>query len=291
MVGWLVIPAAGRAAGASFSQAAHVLLTGALGGIFLGTVEGMMEESSLKTVTGGITGMIGGLLGSLAAIWILRGGPGDSSGILAVIVTWGTAGACVGIISAWLEKRWPRILAGALAGALGGALGGWLGYQMYASLNDIARADLWSLKRVSESAAGAILGAVLWFVIALAERFFIFKRRLTGQISYKECDVCHYDNVLKAWYCASCGGVLQLSAPPEKLELPRRQALARFISACQYLGRLCSTTSTVVALVAAYFLGTINIFLGLFGLLLTALAGYIGYILFNTLAEALMPLL
>ena len=235
--------------------------------------------------------MVGGLLGSLAAVWILREVSGDSAGILSVVVSWGVAGGGIGIVSAWLERRWPRLLAGAMAGILGGALGGWLGYQMYASLSDIAKPDLWSLKRVIESAAGAILGAVLWFMIALAERFFVFKRRLVENISYKECDRCHYSNVLRAWYCASCGSVLQVSAPPEKLDLPRRLALARFIAACQYLGRLCSTTSVVVALLAAYFLGSVNVFLGLFGLLLTALAGYIGYVLFNALAEVLAPLL
>jgi hypothetical protein len=254
----------------------------------------MMEESTLKTFWGGIAGLVGGLIGSLGAVLVMRGAGEGPAGLLAVVITWGIAGMGVGVVSAWLERHWLRLLrllAGGMAGLIGGGLGGWLGYQMYASLSDIMKTDVWILKRIVESATGAILGTVLWFVLAFAERFFIFKRRRAANISYKECDLCHFTNILKAWYCASCGAVLQVAAPPEKLALPKRQSLARFVSACQYLGQLCTTTALVVAFLAAYFLGTINIFLGLFGLLLTALTGYIGYILFNSLAEVISPLL
>jgi len=44
-------------------------------------------------------------------------------------------------------------------------------------------------------------------------------------------------------------------------------------------------------IMAALFLGSINFFLGLFGLLASSLAGYLGYIFFNTLAEILSPIL
>lgn len=291
MAGWFVIPAAGRAAGASLSQAEHLLLTAGLGGIFLGTVEGMMEESVLKTVRGGLAGALGALFGALIGIRILNGRTDSSVGMVVVVLTWSMAGLCIGTISAWLERRKERLIAGAVAGWLGGALGGWLGYQMYASLSDIARTELWGVKRLIEGSTGAVAGAVLWFVLALAEKWLIFRRREVHNISYKECDVCHHSNVLKAWYCAACGSVLQVSAPPEKLDLPKRQALARFISACQYLGRLSATTSIVVAALALVFLGSINPFLGLFGLLVTALIGYISYVLLNTLAEVLSPIL
>src|SRR5436190_8857500 len=50
MAGWCIIPATSRALGTSLSQTGHLLLSGVIGGIFLGTVEGMMEESTLKTV-------------------------------------------------------------------------------------------------------------------------------------------------------------------------------------------------------------------------------------------------
>jgi hypothetical protein len=289
MVGWWIIPAASRAAGAAFSPSGHLILTGTLGGFFLGSVEGMMEESALKTLRGGLAGLAGGLLGSLAAAWILRS-PSPASGMLAVTVTWATAGAVIGAVSAWMEHKRGRVAAGALAGLLGGALGGWLGYQMYASLSDIAKPE-WGLKRMIEGSTGAILGTVLWCVLGLAEKLFVFKRRVAKNVSYKECDRCRHANLLKAWYCGACGAVLQVAAPPEKLELPRRPALARFAAACQFLGRLAALTSAVVAVLAAAFLGSINIFLGLFSLLAIALAGYIGHILFNALADILDPLL
>ena len=161
---------------------------------------------------------------------------------------------------------------------------------MHASLMDIAKPE-WGFKRLIEGSTGAVLGAVFWAILGLGEKFFVFKRRIVKNVSYKECEVCHHANVLRAWYCAACGAVLQVSAPPEKLELPKRPALARFISACQFLGRLAAATSAIVALIAAVLLGTINVFLGLFGLLATALLGYIGHVLFNALADALSPLL
>lgn len=289
LVGWWVIPAASRAAGASLSQSAHFLLSGGLGGFFLGSSEGMLEESTVKSVRGGLAGLLGGIVGSLVAAWVVRDGK-ESAGMTAVIATWAAAGGGIGLVSAMMERKPTRVAAGFVAGLLGGALGGWLGYQMYASLMDIAKPE-WGLKRMIEGSTGAILGAVLWAILGFGEKLFVFKREIVQNVSYKECELCHHDNVLKAWYCAACGAVLQVSAPPEKLELPRRPALSRFVSACQFLGRLAATTFVIIALLAAVFLGTINVFLGLFGLLATALAGYIAHVLFNALADALTPLL
>src|SRR2546430_5973448 len=70
MVGWWFIPAASRAAGTSLSQSGHFLLSGALGGYFLGSAEGMMEESTLKTIRGGLAGLMGGLVGSVITSWL-----------------------------------------------------------------------------------------------------------------------------------------------------------------------------------------------------------------------------
>ena len=288
-VGWWIIPAASRAAGSALGQAGHLILSGALGGFFLGAVEGMMEESSLKTVRGGLAGTFGGILGSLGAVLIIRWNH-PSAGLAAVVATWAAAGCGIGAVSASMERKRDRIVIGMLAGLLGGALGGFLGYQMYASLMDIAKPE-WGAKRLIEGSTGAILGAVYWAVLGVMQKFFVFKRRTVHNVSYKECDLCHHTNVLKAWYCAACGAVLQVAAPPEKLELPRRPSLARLVAAFQFLARLAGTTCAVVALLAAVFLGTINIFLGLFGLLATALVGYIGHVLCNALADALSPLL
>src|SRR5207302_13266 len=224
MVGWWVIPAASRAAGTSLSQSSHFLLSGALGGFFLGCSEGMLEESTLKSVRGGLAGVVGGLIGSAVASWLVRAGD-PSAGMPAVIATWASAGGAIGLVSAMMERKRERIAVGFVAGLVAGALGGGLGYQMYASLMDIAKPE-WGTKRLIEGSTGAILGAVYWAVLGLAEKFFVFKRRIVLNVSYKECDACHHANVLKAWYCAACGAILQVSAPPEKLELPRRPSLA-----------------------------------------------------------------
>ncbi len=291
MAGWWIIPAASRAAGSGLSQTSHLLMTGALGGLFLGTVEGMMEESTLKTLVGGLIGLLGGFLGATLGAWVLRSVTSSSSGMTAVVSTWAVAGLAIGMVSAWLERKPARILAGAAAGLLGGALGGWLGYQMYASLTDIAKPGLWGLKRAIEGSTGAILGAVLWFVLGMAEKVYIFKRRTLKSGEKKVCELCHETSAMNAWYCAQCGTVLQVAASPENLELPKRRSLARLISACQFLGRLSGTASVVIAVLAAGFLGSINFFLGLFGMLVAALGGYILYILFNGLAELLSPVL
>lgn len=42
---------------------------------------------------------------------------------------------------------------------------------------DILTTDLWWVKRFVEASTGAILGAVLWFIIGLAEKFLILKHR------------------------------------------------------------------------------------------------------------------
>jgi len=287
LVGWLVVAAAGRVAGAAMSQWGHLLLTGAIGGIFLGSVEGMVEDSALKTLRGGLFGMIGGVAGGILGAVAIRS---FDSGMAAVVIAWAVTGAVVGVSSVWKERYASRKIIGACAGLLGGALGGWLGYQMYASLLDMSHSDLWWLKRLIEGTTGAVLGAVLWLVMALAEKIWIFKRRLASNISYKECDRCRHSNVLKAWYCAACGALLQVAAPAEKLHLPKRQALARVISALQFLGHLSATISGVIAILAAFFLGAVNVFLGLFALLATALAGYVLHVLFNALADLLSPL-
>lgn len=293
LAGWLVVAGANRAAGEAMSAFWHIVFSGFLGGIFLGSVEGMLEESSLKTWKGALSGAAGGTFGGMVSGFLLSRGWGTESqqGMTAILVTWGIAGAAVGTVSAWLERKRERLIAGAVAGLLGGCLGGWLGYQMFASLMDIVTPQHWHLKRLVEGATGAILGAVLWAVLGWTEKVFIFKRRLIGHTDKKECDSCHKSNAINAWYCGHCGDVLQVAASPDKLQLPRRQALARFIAACQYLGRLTSTTAYVVGVLALIFLGSINIFLGLFGLLASALIGYLVYILFNSLAEGLSPLL
>jgi hypothetical protein len=285
LVGWCIIPAVSRAAGAELSQAGHLMLTGLIGGVFLGTVEGMMEESTLKTLKGGAAGAFGGMIGGGIASLIVARSQSGPAGMAAVIVTWALAGLAVGLLSAWMEVRLSRRLAGALAGALGGAIGGWLGYQVYASLMDVAKIDLWSLKRLVEGMTGGILGAVLWFSIGVAEKSLIFVRRPARAKDHKTCDSCHHASPLNAWYCGSCGAILQEAAAPDRLSLPRHAGLERLVSGLQFLSRLSGTASAVAAVAASWLLGGVNVFLGLFALLATALLGYLVSILFSAAAD------
>jgi hypothetical protein len=284
LVGWFVIPAAARAAGNALPQWGHLLMSGAIGGFFLGTVEGMVEESSVKTVRGGLIGALGGLLGGLLSSLLLST---TNAGMSAVVLAWSITGATIGASSVWMERRANRILMGFLAGLVGGALGGWLGYQMYASLSEMAKSDSWLLKRCIEGTTGAVFGAILWFVVGVTEKMWIFKRRVATNISYKECDRCQHTNVLKAWYCANCGALLQVSAPPEKLQISKREALARVIGACKFLAQLCAMTGAAVSCLSAIFLTSINIFLGLFGLLAISLLAYFLYTLLYAVADYL----
>jgi hypothetical protein len=290
LVGWLVIPAVSRAAGESLAQSGHLVLTGILGGLFLGMVEGMMEESTVKTVRGGVLGVFGGALGGLLGAWMIKKW-GTDIGMQAVVLTWAVAGGSIGAVAGWLERKASRLGVGVVAGVLGGAMGGWLGYQMFASLSDIIRPELWGSKRIIEGLTGAILGGHLWLAIGLAEKLYIFKRRPLGAADHKGCDRCQTKNPLAAWYCNACGAVLQVAAAPDQLNLPKNIALSRLVSACQFLGRLSATAGTVVAVVSAILLGTLNVFLAVLGLLVIALIGYIGYILFNATAELLSTLL
>jgi hypothetical protein len=283
-IGWFIIPLASRSAGSTLPQWAHLCLSGAIGGYFLGIVEGLVEESAVKAVRGGMLGILGGVVGGLIGGVALNM---SSTGNSAVIVGWGITGAVVGSASVWLEKRPKRILLGAAAGLLGGALGGWLGYQMYFSLVDMLKPETWILKRATEAMTGAVLGAIQWFVIGSVEKFWIFKRTLVTNISYKECERCEHINVLKAWYCAGCGALLQVAAPAEKMQWTKREALARLISACRFAGQLSAMSGVIVAILVMIFLLGINIFLSLFGLLAVALVASLQHTAFYAMSDFL----
>jgi len=285
-VGWCVLSLSGRFVGGGLGQWGHLFLAGAIGGIFLGSVEGMIEESTLKTVRGGFFGALGGMAGGIAGGLTMGL---SHPGMTGVVAAWSVTGMVIGASSVWMERRVSRVAIATIAGGLGGGLGGFLGYQMYAGLADVVGANTWRIKLLIESSPGAILGAIFWCILGFAEKQWIFRRRVANNISYKECERCHHANIFKAWYCAACGALLQVAAPPDKLPLPKRQALARVVAALQYLGRLSSTTATVVAVVTAFGLGVVNPFLGLFGLLSIVLLGYLLYTFFTAFAELFPP--
>jgi len=287
-VGWIVIPVAARAAGESLPPWGHMLLSGAIGGYFLGIVEGMVENSTIKTIRGGALGMVGGLIGGALGSVLLHY---SDTGTPAVLLTWGVAGAIIGIVSVWMEKKPHRIFLGGLAGFIGGSLGGWLGYQMYYSLIDMAKPETWALKRAIEGTTGAVVGALLWAIVGGTEKLWIFRRRLATNVSYKDCDRCQHINLLKAWYCAGCGALLQVAAPAEKMQWTRREALARVISACRFLAQLCAMTGAAICCLMLVFLSVVNVFLALFGFLATCLITYLLYTLFYAVSDVVSSLL
>ena len=147
LAGWWVVAAAGRVAGPMMGTMGHLLMTGILGGLFLGSVEGMLEESIRKSIRGSAAGVIGGVIGALLGSWVLHL-EGPSGGMTAVVEMWAAVGVCVGLVSANLEHKKPRYVAGVVAGFIGGALGGWLGYEMYASVMDVAHSYGWTVQRL-----------------------------------------------------------------------------------------------------------------------------------------------
>lgn len=289
LVAWWVILASEWASGEFLFRAVALTLSGALGGLFLGAVEGMMEDSTIKALRGGLIGGVGGLFGALLGAGVLQGRDSTEIQLAALMITWGTAGAFIGAVPGWLERQKSRVGVGALAGAMGGAIGIWLGDQVFTSMTELLHPQTWIFKRFCEGMTGASLGAYLWLVIGLAEMLYIFKRRRLSQGDHKECDRCHHANPLNAWYCGECGSVLQVAALPEHLGLPKRLALARVVSACQVLARLVATTTIVVSYLAAFFIGTYNLCLGLLAFILAILVGYVLYILVSALAELLSP--
>ena len=109
LVGWILIPVAARAGGQTMPHWGHLLMSGALGGFFLGTVEGMVEESSVKTVRGGLIGALGGVLGGTVGNLVLTYTTGATA---AVVLAWGITGAVIGGSSVWMERRASRIFYG-----------------------------------------------------------------------------------------------------------------------------------------------------------------------------------
>ena len=108
--------------------------TGVLGGAFLGSVDGMVEDSSTKTykgiAIGGLGGGLSGLLFSwLSTVWVADKMP------YALFVFWGLTGACIGLVSAMWERDLKKTLVAIFAGILGGGMGGAWGYMMFSFIS------------------------------------------------------------------------------------------------------------------------------------------------------------
>lgn len=286
MVAWFFIPALSRVISLESTAMLHFGIQGLLGGAFLGTIDGMVEESTSKTIRGGVIGAMGGVLGGVLF--------GEYSASLSPEQTawglfgfWAIAGAAIGTVSALWERTFKKIAAGLISGLLGGGTGGALGYAVYAYLIQEFAPEGWLLRRLCEGFTGGIIGVTLWFTIAVAERFVIFKRRPIEGKSMKTCDHCDMQNPLNTWYCGRCGSVLQQSAPPAALNLNPFTTLDRMRGFFRFMTRLAATTSVIAGLVVFAVFFPVNKMLAFVAVVLVVLACFSLLFLFASISEAI----
>jgi hypothetical protein len=286
MIAWFFIPALSRVISREATAVLHFCIQGFLGGAFFGTVDGMIEESSTKTLRGGFMGAAGGAIGgALFGYFSDRLSPEQTAwGLFAF---WGIAGAFIGLVSAMWERSLKKDFVGALLGLIGGGTGGALGYAVYAYLIQEFNPEGWLLRRLTEGFSGGIIGVTLWFALAIAERFVIFKRRPVDGKSYKHCDHCDAQNPLNTWYCGKCGSVLQESAAPASLNLSPFTTLERLQGTFKFLSRLAATTGVIGGLVVFVVFLPVNKMLAFVALVLVAIASYSLLLFFASLSESI----
>jgi hypothetical protein len=285
-VAWFFIPALSRSLSQAVAPWVHFLMTGLLGGAFLGTVDGMVEESTPKTIRGAILGGAGGALGGVIFGNINQdlSAPQIIAGLFGF---WGLAGALIGLVSAWWERKPRKNIIGALAGFIGGGIGGALCYALYFTLVQEFHPEHWLLRRLFESISGAVTGVSLWFAIGIAERFVIFRRRTIEDKTYKHCDYCNENNPLKAWYCGKCGSVLQQAALATNLNLSAFVTLDRLRAMFRFLSRLSATTGVIGGLVVFLVFLNADILLAFVILIVVEILSYCLLIFFAALSESL----
>ncbi len=285
-IAWFFIPALSRVLASDMTSLVYFLAMGVLGGTFLGSVDGMVEESTPKTVRGAILGGIGGVIGGLLFNWL---NPRIAAEQIhwGFFVFWAIPGAFIGLTSALWERKPQKIAAGALSGIIGGGIGGALGNLMYYTLIREFEPTHWFSIRLIEGFCGGLIGVTLWCAIGAAERFMIFKRRFIENAEHKVCDHCEVKNPLNMWYCGACGSVLQQSAPAGKLNLSPFTTLDRVRDMFMFLSRLAATTGIIAGVFAFVLLLPVNFFLALVSTVLVAAASYTMLLLFSSCAESL----
>lgn len=286
LVAWIFIPALSRVLAQDTTSIIYFVVMGMLGGTFLGCVDGMVEESTPKTIRGALLGAIGGMIGGLAFNYLspILGSDRMHYGFF---IFWSIPGAFIGLTSALWERKSLKIFAGAFSGFIGGGIGGALGNLMYFTLIKQIEPTHWASIRLIEGFSGALIGVTLWFLIGAAERFIIFKRRFVEGLESKVCDHCDTKNPLNMWYCGHCGSVLQQAAPPAKLNLPPFTTLGRLTDMFHFLSRLSAATGIIAGLFAFVLLLPVNFFLALVATVLVAVASYCLLLLFSAFAESL----
>ncbi len=286
MVAWFFIPALSRVISRESTAVLHFCIQGLLGGAFLGTVDGMIEESTAKTMRGGVIGAISGAIGgALFGIYGTQLSPEQTA--WGLFGFWAIAGAGIGTISALWERTFKKISAGLISGLIGGGVGGALGYAVYAYLIEEFSPEGWLLRRLCEGFTGGIIGVTLWFSIAVAERFIIFKRRPIEGKTHKHCDHCETQNPLNSWYCGKCGSVLQQAAPPAALNLSPYTTLDRLRGFFRFMTRLAGTTSVIAGIVVFVVFFPVNKMLAFVAVVLVLLACFSLLLLFASISEAI----
>jgi len=285
-VAWLFIPALSRVLSQQSTALLHFFVTGLLGGAFLGTIDGMIEESTPKTARGALLGGLGGSVGGLLFGWKSPSLTSDQMSV-GIFLFWALAGGCIGLVSAMWERRVKKLAAGGIAGIIGGGVGGLLGYSIYAYLIQEFDPKGWLIRRLCEGFSGGIIGVSLWFCIGVAERFVVFKRRTIEDKSHKHCDLCETKNPLSGWYCENCGAVLQQSALPQNLHLSPYTTLDRLKEMFRFLSRLASVTGVIAGVVVFAVFLPVNPLLALVAVVLVALASYSLLVLFSAAAESI----
>jgi hypothetical protein len=290
-VAWTFIPALSRVLSQDASATLYFALEGLLGGAFLGTVDGMIEDSTPKSLQGALIGGVCGLIGG-GIFGFFSSGLSPQQTAWSLCAFWAFVGAGIGLLSALWERTPRKLIVGALAGLVGGGIGGGLRYAVYAYLIDQFNPDRWFVRRLYEGFSGGLIGVMLWFGIALAERFVVFRRqRIETGKSYKTCAGCGAHNPLANWYCVSCGAVLQESSPPSELDLTAYPTIERFADFLGFLSRLAVTAGVIAGIVIFIVFVPVNVMLAFAATLLVVIAGAGFQALFSALSESLRILI
>ncbi len=283
-VAWMFIPAIGRVVSVEAAPLVYFIVIGLLGGAFLGTVDGMVEESTPKTMRGALMGGLGGMIGG-GLFGLIQTKLTADQIYWGVLLFWGITGAFIGLTSALYEKKTNKIAAGILCGFAGGGVGAILGISVYTILIQNYDTANWLVRRLYEGVNGALIGVTLWIAIGAAERFIIFKRRPLGDKNLKSCDACEFHNPINSWYCEKCGSVLQWAAAPAKLNLSSFAMLDRLQQWFRFLSRLSATTGVVAGLIVFVVCVPIEPFFAFVASVCVAVVSYFFLVIFLSLSE------
>lgn len=250
-VGWVFAMAVSRIVGVNSGPGLHEFLLCVIIGIFLGTVGGIIEDSSYKAFLGGILGCAGGIVGGLFSKIFSAVFSWDALSTISFMPAWIVMGMFIGANSGIIEKSKRKIFVGMFFGMIAGALGGFMGIEMYGSMAaDFVREGVtWSTVRGIEIFSGGIFGAAFWLVLGIIEKLYIFRRRLELKLDKKICDKCKAQNPLYYWYCIKCGAALQVAAPREKIKVTPFRALERAINGFRFMSWLFGASGIITACV------------------------------------------